>query len=63
LSNDLAHGLRGKLLASASTTAINEDGDTESAMYNEAKQSKNPLAALLSKLKESQAQDDDNFRA
>ena len=42
---------------------INEGGDNEDALYNEAKQSKNPLAALLTKLKEAQAKDDDAFRA
>ena len=54
----LGHGLRDQLL----NTAVNEEGG-EDAMYDGVRNSKNPLAAILSKIKESQKKDDDHFRA
>ena len=60
MANDLKHQMRDKLL----TTAINYEGEGGTdALYNDAQNSKNPLAAVLSKLKEAQAKDDDHFRA
>ena len=62
MEDELANGMRAKLLSSVSQTAINEGGDGET-VDGEAPKPKNPLAALLTKLKENQSNDDNHMRA